>query len=90
MPEDSPSHLSTFGGGLTGGLSSPIPIHTERVQVLSTARIDRAHSDRARSASTGASAPLHHPKCDEVSGTASSVANEKATVSGGLDRKSVV
>jgi hypothetical protein len=42
-----------------GGLSSFSPsIKAEWVQVLPTARIDRAHSDRARSASTGAT-----PRC---------------------------
>ncbi len=49
-----------------------------------TARIDRAHSDRARSGARGASAPPHHLKRGEVLGTGTVTARKKATVSGGL------
>ena len=42
---------------VVGGLSSSLSITAEWVQVLPTARIDRAHSDRARSASKGSICP---------------------------------
>jgi len=62
-----------------------VKILAEWVQVLPTARIDRAHSDRARSASKGSIWPAPFPEVEKVACILPPwAAKEKATVSGGL------
>ena len=56
----------------------------ERMQVLPPARINRAHTNRARSVSKGSICPAPSPKRGEVSDIISLSTNKKATVSGGL------